>query len=63
MKKIAFYLSLACAGLFNTACTEDYTDWAKPQAKPQEAAITIPGFTATAASKSAIDLATVSEAS
>jgi len=63
MKKIAFYLSLACAGLFNTACTEDYTDWAKPQANPQEAAITIPGFTATAASKSAIDLATVSEAS
>lgn len=39
------------------SCSDDYTDWANPQTNPQEDAITIPGFTATAAQ--AIDLAQV----
>lgn len=63
MKKISIYLSLAFAGLFTTACTEDYSDWAEPQSNPQEEAITIPGFTANAASAEVIDLAAAEEAS
>lgn len=39
------------------SCSEDFKDWADPQTNPQEDAITIPGFTATAAQ--AIDLASV----
>lgn len=31
-----------------TACTEDFTDWASPQANGPEDAITIPGFSASA---------------
>ncbi len=57
MKKISFYLSIALAGLFSTACTDDYNDWAAPQSNPQERAITIAGLTASAAAESAIDLA------
>lgn len=61
MKKISLYLSLALAGLFTTACTEDYTDWANPQSYPQEEAVTIPGFTAKAATAQPIDLATADQ--
>ena len=39
------------------SCGDDYNDWANPQTNPQEDAITIPGFTATAAQ--AIDFASV----
>ena len=57
MKKISLYVSIALAGLFMGSCTGDYTDWANPQTNPQEDAITIPGFTATAGQ--AIDFANV----
>ena len=39
------------------SCSEDFKDWADPQTNPKEDAITIPGFTATAAQ--AIDFASV----
>ncbi|KXB45908.1 hypothetical protein HMPREF1870_01035 [Bacteroidales bacterium KA00344] len=48
MKKISLYLTLAIAGLFTSSCNDDYADWAAPQSNPQEAAITIPGFKASA---------------
>lgn len=48
MKKLSLYLTLALAGLFMGSCSDDYTDWAQPQSNPQEDAITIPGFKATA---------------
>lgn len=57
MKKLSLYISIALAGLFMGSCSEDFKDWADPQTNPQEDAITIPGFTATAAQ--AIDLASV----
>lgn len=57
MKKKSLYLTIALAGLFMGSCSDDYTDWANPQTNPQEDAITIPGFSATAAQ--AIDLAQV----
>ena len=49
MKKISLYVSIALAGLFMGSCSDDFTNWANPQTNPQEDAITIPGFTATAA--------------
>lgn len=49
MKKLSLYISIALAGLFMGSCSEDFKDWADPQTNPQEDAITIPGFTATAA--------------
>ena len=48
MKKISLYVSIALAGLFMGSCSDDFTNWANPQTNPQEDAITIPGFTATA---------------
>ena len=57
MKKKSLYISIALAGLFMGSCSEDFKDWADPQTNPQEDAITIPGFTATAAQ--AIDFASV----
>lgn len=57
MKKLSLYISIALAGLFMGSCSEDFKDWADPQTNPQEDAITIPGFTATAAQ--AIDFASV----
>lgn len=52
---------LALTGLFMGSCSEDYTDWANPQSNPQEDAITIPGFTATAVAAQTLtaDAATV----
>ena len=57
MKELSLYISIALAGLFMGSCSEDFKDWADPQTNPQEDAITIPGFTATAAQ--AIDFASV----
>ena len=56
MKKLAYYVSLAITGLLMTACSEDFKDWAKQQTYGQEDAITIPGYTASAASATGIDL-------
>ena len=38
MKKLFLYASILVATMAFTACTEDYTDWADPQAYPQEEA-------------------------
>ena len=57
MKKLLSYLSLALTGLLMAACSEDFKDWATQQTYPQEAAITIPGFTASATG--AVDLNSV----
>ena len=54
MKKLSLYITLALAGLFMGACSDDYTDWANPQSYAQEDAINLPGFKATATN--AIDL-------
>lgn len=59
MKKISLYVSLALAGLFVSSCGDEYEPWADPQSNPQEAAITIPGLTASAVA--AQDLATVGD--
>lgn len=59
MKKLSLYISIALAGLFMGSCSEDFKDWADPQTNPQEDAITIPGFTATAAQ--AIDFAVTTD--
>ena len=48
MKKLSLYITLALAGLFMGACSDDYTDWASPQSNAQEDAITFPDFKATA---------------
>ena len=61
MKKLSLYISIALAGLFMGSCSEDFKDWADPQTNPQEDAITLPGFTATAAQ--AIHFASVTTAS
>ena len=48
MKKISLYLSLVFAGLFTTACHEDFEDWAQPQSFAEPKAISISGLTASA---------------
>ena len=48
MKKLSLYITLALAGLFMGACSDDYTDWTSPQSNAQEDAITYPDFKATA---------------
>ena len=57
MKKLSKYIAFAFLGMAMASCGDDYNDWANPQTNPQEDAITIPGFTATAAQ--AIDFASV----
>lgn len=59
MKKLSLYISIALAGLFMGSCSEDFKDWADPQTNPQEDAITIPGYQASAVS--ALDLANVAD--
>ncbi|MCD8290027.1 MAG: DUF5115 domain-containing protein [Prevotella sp.] len=59
MKKILFLGGLLLAGITFVSCSDDYTDWADPQSYPQEDAITLPGFTASAVG--AIDLANVED--
>lgn len=48
MKKISLYITCALAGLFMSSCSSEHEDWAEPQSNPQEDAITLPGFQATA---------------
>ena len=56
MKKLAFYMSLIVTGLLMAACNEDFKDWAIQKTYLPEDAITIPGYTASAASAAGIDL-------
>lgn len=50
MKKILFYTLLSAAAFIATSCDEDFNkDVAAPQEWPQEEAVTIPGFSVTAA--------------
>lgn len=59
MKKIKF-LSLFAAGLLMAACDKgDYDDWSQSQSNAQEAAVTVPGFTASPAG--AVDLNTAGD--
>ena len=55
MKKISLYFLLALVGMLTTACNEDFKDWNDPQSWPQEDAIVLPGYAATAAAE-VIDL-------
>ena len=58
MKKLSFYITFALMSLGLASCGGDlYEDWADPQSNPQEDAITIPGYKASAVNP--IDLATV----
>lgn len=60
MKKFSLYITLALLSLVFGACdTDNYTDWADPQSNPQEDAITIPGYTASAVDP--LNLADVTE--
>ncbi len=59
MKKILFLGGLLLSGMTFVSCSDDYTDWAEPQTYPQEDAITLPGFAASAVA--AIDLANVAD--
>lgn len=54
MKKHIIFSGLLMSLLLMSSCNGTYDDWASPQHNDPEAAITIPGFTATAAN--AIDL-------
>lgn len=57
MKKILFYTLLSTVALTAISCDEDFNkDVAAPQTWPQDAAITLPGFSASAAT-AAVDLA------
>lgn len=49
MKKTLLYSLAAFVGLTFMSCSGDYDDWMAPQHNDQESAITIPGFTASAA--------------
>lgn len=49
MKKQLYILGLCTIVISLSACKGNYDDWADPQNNPQEDAITIPGYTATAA--------------
>lgn len=49
MKKSFIYGLAAMASLVFASCNGDYDDWATPQQNGPEAAITLPGYTATAA--------------
>ncbi len=56
MKKIFLYALLGATALMTSACNEDFNeDVAAPQEWPQEEAVTLPGFTVSAAST--VDLA------
>ncbi|OYP60775.1 hypothetical protein CIL02_08155 [Prevotella sp. P3-122] len=55
--KISKYLAFALAGVLMASCDEDFDDWASPQSYPEEEAVTIPGYTASAAEGAVIDMA------
>lgn len=44
MKNISIHSLIGLTVLCMSSCTDDYTDWATPQANEQEAAITLPDF-------------------
>ena len=56
MKKLALYMSFIVTGLLMAACNEDFKDWAAQKTYLPEDAITIPGYSASAASETGIDL-------
>lgn len=58
MKKIMFLGGLLLSAMTFVGCSDDFTDWASPQTNPQEDAIELPGYTASAVTTS-IDLSTV----
>ena len=49
-------MSLAITGLLMAACSEDFKDWASQKTYPQEDAITIPGYKASPANATGVDL-------
>ena len=57
MKKILFLGGLMLSAMTFVSCDDDFADWASPQSNPQEEAITLPGYQASAVA--AIDLAAV----
>lgn len=57
MKNLSLYALAGLIFLSISSCSEDFDNWASPQSFPQEDAVTIPGFTASATS--AIDLNSV----
>lgn len=59
MKKLSLYITFAILGLVFGSCNDNYEDWTGSQANPQEDAITIPGYTASAVSPA--DLAKVAD--
>lgn len=50
---------MAFTGVLMASCSDSFDDWAAPQTYPQEEAITIPGYAATAGN--AVDVATAGE--
>ena len=46
MKNISIHSLIGLTVLCMSSCTDDYTDWDTPQANEQEAAITLPDFSA-----------------
>lgn len=50
---------MAFTGVLMASCSDSFDDWAAPQTYPQEEAITIPGYAATAGQ--AVDVATAGE--
>lgn len=58
MKKIMFLGGLLLSAMTFVGCSDDFTDWASPQTNPQEDAIELPGYTASAVT-TPIDLSTV----
>lgn len=50
---------MAFTGVLMASCNDSFDDWAAPQTYPQEEAITIPGYAATAGN--AVDVATAGE--
>ena len=59
MKKLSLYITFAILSLFFGSCNDNYEDWTGSQANPQEDAITIPGYKASAVSP--LDLAKVAD--
>lgn len=56
MKKLFLYAGIFAASMAFTACDEDYTDWADPQAYAQEDAAAAYGVTVAAGSQANIDM-------
>ena len=61
MKKLFLYASILVASMAFTACTEDYTDWADPQAYAQEEASATYGLNIVEGSQSNVVMAEAPE--